>query len=206
MPRSTKESARSLFSTAFGQGGYFTAKQAQEAGYRYQHLDYHVAAGNFERVDHGLYRLTTIPPGEYDDFRRLSLWSRNQKGIPQAVVSHESALVLHDLSELLPRAIHLTVPSTFRKPPPRGCVLHKSALGRGDVDEREGFFVTTPLRTLLDVSLDEVSTERLEKAVADALNRGLVRRGKLLQAAHCNRRAQRLRFVLGEQSEEVVEG
>ena len=54
MARSSKDAARILFSRALEQGGYFTAKQAREAGYDYPHLDYHVASGNFERVDHGL--------------------------------------------------------------------------------------------------------------------------------------------------------
>jgi predicted transcriptional regulator of viral defense system len=201
MARSNKESARTLFSTALGQGGYFTSRQALEAGYGYPHLEYHVGAGNFERVDHGLYRLTTIPPGEHDDLRRLALWSRNQKGLPQAVVSHETALVLHELGELLPSTIHLTVPASFRKSPPRGCVLHKGVLSPSEIEEREGFRVTAPLRTLLDVSLGEVSMEQLEKAVAEAIARGLVRRGKLLEEARRNPRARRLRLVLGDSKE-----
>ncbi len=198
MIRSGKESSRALFSTALRQGGYFTAKQALEAGYGYPHLDYHVSAGNFERVDHGLYRLTSIPPGDHDDFRRLALWSRNREDVPQAVVSHESALVLHDLSELLPSTIHLTVPVAFRKPVPRGCVLHKEALDASEIEEREGFQVTTPLRTLVDVSHGDVTMEQLDKAVSDAIARGLVRRGKLVEEAHRNRRAKRLRLILDD--------
>ena len=107
--------AEALFALATSQGGYFTTKQAKEAGYGYKHLDYHETAGNFERVHHGLYRLPTVPISDHDEFIRLSLWSRNQKDEPQAVVSHESALVLHELSEVLPGKIHLTVPPRFRK-------------------------------------------------------------------------------------------
>lgn len=183
MARSAQESARTLAAIANTQGGYFTTKQAIQAGYGYKHLDYHETAGNFERVEHGLYRLPTVPPAEHDDLIRLTLWSRNQKDEPQAVVSHESALVLHDLTELLPYRIHLTVPRTFRKPTPKGCVLHKAALPADDTEEREGFRVTTPLRTLLDVAAGGVSTEQLGKAVKDAINRGLVRRAKLTEAA-----------------------
>jgi predicted transcriptional regulator of viral defense system len=196
MPRSTRQSARKLFAAALAQGGYFTPKQAKEVGYDYPHLDYHVSTGSFERVEHGLYRLTSIPPGESDDLIRLSLWSRNRQDEPQAVVSHESALVLHDLTELLPGAIHLTVPPTFRKEAPEGCVLHKASLPPGDVEERVGFRVTTPLRTLLDVAANGISMEQLEKAVAEALGRGLVRRGKLLAAAGENPGLHRLREIL----------
>lgn len=183
MKRSTREAARTLFSRALEQGGYFTAKQAQKAGYDYPHLDYHVSSGNFERVEHGLYRFPRLPLDENDQFVRLSLWSRNRRDEPQAVVSHESALVIHDLTELLPGTIHLTVPPKFRKQPPRGCVLHKAALSREDVEERVTFRLTTPLRTLLDVAVGEISQEQLEKAVSEALRRGLVRKIRLIEAA-----------------------
>jgi predicted transcriptional regulator of viral defense system len=172
-----------LAAVASGQGGYFTTKQAIESGYGYKHLDYHETAGNFERVEHGLYRLPTLPRAEHDEFIRLSLWSRNRKDEPQAVLSHESALVLHELSELLPDRIHLTVPRSFRKPAPRGCVLHKAVLAETDIEEREGFRVTTPFRTLLDVAESGVSEEQLAKAVRDSIDRGLVRRVKLAEAA-----------------------
>ena len=72
MPRSTREAARSLRSTAQGQGGYFTAKQAKRSGYDYPHLEYHVSTGAFERVDHGLYRLADLPPAVNEDLIRLS--------------------------------------------------------------------------------------------------------------------------------------
>jgi predicted transcriptional regulator of viral defense system len=180
------------------QGGYFTAKQAIKAGYDYPHLDYHVSAGNFERVGHGLYRLASLPPGEHDDLVRLTLWSRNRQDELQAVVSHESALVLHDLSELLPAEIHLTVPPKFRKDPPAGCILHKARLGPKDIEERAGFRVTVPLRTLLDVAASDVPEEQLQKAVADALARGLVRRNKLLEAARKSAHARRLLQLLDE--------
>lgn len=183
MSHPTRTAARSLAHIAQGQGGYFTAKQARSVGYEYPLLVYHVSTGNFERIGHGLYRLPTVPLSEHDDFIRLSLWSRNRKDEPQAVVSHDSALSLHELSELLPGQIHLTVPRGFRKRPPAGCVLHKAQLPEEDVEEREGFRATTPLRTLLDAAAGGVSREQLDKAVADAVSRGLVRRTKLEAAA-----------------------
>jgi predicted transcriptional regulator of viral defense system len=126
----------------------------------------------------------------------LSLWSRNQKDEPQAVASHETALVLHGLTDLLPGAIHLTVPRSFRKTPPKGCVLHKASLEPADVEERAGFRVTTPLRTLLDASTGGVSTEQLDKAVSDALARGLVRRKTLEDAVKKSPALGRLAEVL----------
>jgi predicted transcriptional regulator of viral defense system len=196
MPRSTREAARTLLAKVQEQGGYFTAKQAKESGYNYPHLKYHVSTGSFERVEHGLYRLTGVVPGQSDDLIRLSLWSRNRDDEPQAVVSHESALVLHDLTELLPKAVHVTVPPRFRKHPPEGCVIHKSTLRSVDVEEWTGFRVTAPLRTLLDVAAGAINEDQLEKAVADALTRGLVRRRKVVEAVSQDPRLHRLERLL----------
>ncbi|MBI3411408.1 MAG: type IV toxin-antitoxin system AbiEi family antitoxin domain-containing protein [Planctomycetes bacterium] len=176
--RATKKALRTLSQIAGGQGGYFTAKQARETGYDYPHLDYHVEADNFERVGHGLYRLPTLPLSEHDDLIRLSLWSRNRNDEPQAVASHETALFLHELSDVLPKTTHLTVPPQFRKQAPRGCVLHKTILTPADIEERDAFRVTAPLRTLLDAA-GTISEEELAKAISDALARGLVRRRSL---------------------------
>lgn len=196
MPRSTTESARTLAALGHEQGGYFTAKQARAAGYDYPHLDYHVAVGNFERVEHGLYRLANVPPTDHDELVRLALWSRNRQDKPQAVVSHDSALALHELSDLLPTLVHLTVPPAFRKSAPKGVILHKATLKPADVEERAGFRVTTPLRTLIDSAVGGISQEQLEKALADALERGSVRRKKLEEVLARSPRLKRLRMAL----------
>ncbi|MCX5659622.1 MAG: hypothetical protein NTW19_07855 [Planctomycetota bacterium] len=181
--RDTHESLKALYALAATQGGYFTAKQAATAGYDYPHLAYHLQARNFERASHGLYRLPTFPLAEHDDLIRLSLWSRDRQDEPQAAVSHVSALFLHQLSDVLPQRIHLTVPPSFRKRPPQGCTLHKAHLAAGDIEAREGFSVTTPLRALIDVATGPgVADEQLERAIQDALRRGLVRASVLKKA------------------------
>lgn len=100
--------------------------------------------------------------------------------MPQAVVSHETALRLHGLSDLMPEKVHLSVSKGFRKPPPKGVVLHKTYLSDGDVEALDGFAVTTSLRTVVDVTRSrEISPEHLESAVRGTVTRGLVRRNRL---------------------------
>ncbi|HKQ47596.1 MAG TPA: type IV toxin-antitoxin system AbiEi family antitoxin domain-containing protein [Phycisphaerae bacterium] len=181
--KSSNALRRDIHAVATSQGGYFTTNQAAQIGYDRRRLVYHVKARNFERAGHGLYRISTLPPSENDDLVRLSLWSRGRNDRPQAVVSHETALGLHGLSELIPSKTHLSVPKSFRKRPPKGCVLHKSTLTKNDWNEHEGFKVTTPLRTLLDVAAsDTVPQEQLDKAVSEALERGLIRKAKVLDS------------------------
>jgi predicted transcriptional regulator of viral defense system len=181
--RPPKIALRELTALANSQAGYFTAKQAAELGYKYPHLDYHVTAKNFERVGHGLYRLPEIPLAEQDDLVRLAFWSRDRNDQPQAVASHQTALAIHELSDLLPTKIHLTVPAKFRKTAGKGIVLHRGQLKKSDIEERDGFAVTTPFRTIIDVAADAtVGDEHLKRAVKQAIDRGLVRKAKLISA------------------------
>ena len=91
------------------------------------------------------------------------------------MASHETALSIHELSDVLPARNHLSVPRGFRKPSPPGCVLHRAQLEPRDWTEHTGYRVTTPLRTLGDVAEDQLSEDLLHQAVAEALARGLVR-------------------------------
>lgn len=85
---------RRLFDLVSGQAGYFSAAQALDLGYSYQAHAHHVAAGNWLRVDRGIFRLAEWVPGEHDELARWTLWSKGR-----AVVSHESALEVHDIGE-----------------------------------------------------------------------------------------------------------
>ena len=155
------------------QSGYFTAAQALDLGYSYPAQRYHVAQGNWERVERGIFRLPAWPVAPHDDLVRWSLWSRGK-----AVVSHESALAVHELGDVDPPRVHLTVPPTFRARA-RGAVLHRGELSESDVSWREGFKITTPLRSLVDVAAGELEIDHLARAIADALARGLVTRRQL---------------------------
>lgn len=184
MRRDPQENAQALYRIAASQGGYFSAAQAREAGYTYRQQHYHRSRGNWLPIDRGVFRLRDFPPSEREDLIRWSLWSRDQKGVPQAVVSHETALTVHDLSDVMPERVHLTVPKGFRKRVPTGCVLHVASLTEEEIELRAGYSVTTPLRTLLDLADSALSQEHLNVAVREALERGLVRRS-LLQSALC---------------------
>ena len=172
-----------LYLVAERQAGYFTAAQALEAGYSYPTQTYHQQRGHWIRDGWGLYRLRLFPRTPHEDLVRLMLWSRNRRGDPQAVVSHESALAAYELSDVLPAKTHLTVPRRFRKDAPEGVILHHGDMPADDARERDGFRVTTPLRTLLDVAASPLSPEHVEAAVREALGQGLVRLAEFAAAA-----------------------
>lgn len=189
------EARSKLFEIADGQAGYFTGQQALEAGYSHASQTYHLKQNHWRDEGWGIFRLRDYPLGDHEQYVQLSLWSRDRQGRPQGVVSHETALSLYELSDVMPSDIHLTVPKHFRKRIPKGLVLHRGCLEQEDIEPRHGFSVTTPLRTLLDVAEGSLSPEHLGKAVEDALSKGLVRRTKLLEAVRASSEEIRERFA-----------
>lgn len=168
MVTNRREVRRRLFDSAAGQAGHFSAAQALALGYSYQAQAHHVAAGNWHRVDRGIFRLAEWIPGEHDELARWSLWSKGR-----AVVSHESALAVYGIGEFESRVVHLTVPPGFTMRNKR-VALHFAELPDGDVVQRTGFMVTTALRSLIDVAAGNPDDEQLGRAISEAQQSGLL--------------------------------
>jgi hypothetical protein len=83
-------------------------------------------------------------------------------------------MAVHDISDLMPARIHLTVPPGFRKKPPAGIVLYRGRLTEHEVEQRDWFRVTTPLRTLMDVAQVAISIEHIARGIQDAVRKGLL--------------------------------
>lgn len=169
-----------LYALAASQDGYFTTPQAAGAGYSRPLLDHHLKAGRFQRVLRGVYRLRDFPSMDHEDLVIAWLWSDQQ-----GVVSHESALLLHGLSDTLPARIDLTVPSSWRhrriKVPPI-VRLHHADLTEADATWRGPVRITKPLRTVLDCFADNVQPDLVDQAVQEGLSRGLFTERELTAA------------------------
>ena len=124
---------------------------------------------------YGIQRLARFPASAHEDMVVACLWAGDA-----AVVSHESALVVFGIGEAMPGTIHVTVPGAFRGRR-AGVTVHRGVVGPDERTTRNGIHVTTPLRTIADVALGDPSGGL--SALADALERGLVRRGQLERAA-----------------------
>lgn len=187
---------RGLEALAYHQGGYFTSEQARAHGVSRQLLNHHVRQGRFEQIRRGLYRVRGFPSSQHDDVREK--WMA--VGAEKAIVSHESALALLELSDNIPDEVHLLVPRRYRglrRPP--GVVIHtfpdaeKVATLR-----RDGMTVTAPARTLVDAA-DELQPEQAAMAARQALSRGLLTRRQLEQEASRRGKARLLETLLPEQ-------
>jgi len=165
---------KKLFEVASFQQGYFTTKQAVCAGFSYRMHTHYKQSGDWLEIDRGIFRLAQFPNSPDEDYIRWSLWSRDRNSEPQAVISHESALCIHNLSDVMPSKIHLTIPIGFRKKTPKGCVLHRGRVSIDEKEQREGFFVTNPLRTILDSAETNLSMDYLGQAIQEACDKGMI--------------------------------
>ena len=170
-----------LYEIAEAQAGYFTAKQAGDAGYSRQLLGHHTLAGNIQRVQHGIYRLTRFPHSPREDL--YVAWLRCG---PRAVISHDSALELYGLSDAMPAETHVSVPrgASLRRP---GIRLHTGELRPDEITQWQGLPVTTVERTIADVAARGAQEWVVRQAIVEALARGRALPESLLT------QAQRLR-------------
>jgi predicted transcriptional regulator of viral defense system len=181
-----------LFDVAANQHGYFTAAQARACGFGWDLLTRHVQSGRYIRLRRGTYRLRDYPSSPFEEV--VSAWLT--VGKDSAVVSHETALDLLELSDVIPRAIHLTVPRSKRytKAPP-GAIVHTTArpLDRRDVTVRHGIRLTSPTRSILDAAEAGTGPEQIEMAIQQAVERGLADPQRMKEEAETySRRVRRL--------------
>lgn len=166
-----------LYEIAEAQAGHFSSAQALELGFTKPLVSYHSSAGTFRRVGHGLYRLTRFPRAEMEELAILWLWSKRQ-----GVFSHETALHLHQLSDVLPVYAHMTLPVAWSKrriKVPPVLRLHFADIPESDRARSGPVPITSPARTISDCIEAHVSPDLVEQAIAQARARGLLIRDEL---------------------------
>ncbi len=166
-----------LYHMAEQQGGYFTSAQAARVGFSRKLLWHYEKTRKLLRIAQGIYRLAQFPASRFEDL--YVAWLRC--GL-KSVISHESALAVYDLSDVIPAEAHVTVPRTASRRR-KGIRLHTNRLPWTDVTRREGLPVTSVPRTIADVAKAGLSEDHVEHAIREALQRGLTTKQALLAQA-----------------------
>ncbi len=172
-----RKTHQELFDMAEAQQGLFTSQQAVGIGIKKQNHEYFVKTGEWIRECRGVFRLRNFPVTNTQELVKWYLWSRSKSGVPQATFSHQTALSIYGLSESLPHKIYMTVPKDFRRKAvrPKALVLYWNDLPPHDVVFREGFSVTTPVRTILDLAqTNTLSGTILRESVHEGLKQGIL--------------------------------
>ncbi len=159
-----------LFELATSQSGYFTTQQAVGLGFSEAVLTYHQKTGKFLRAYRGVYRFAHYPGAEHEEL--VVPWLASDRN---GVFSHETALALHQLSDVLPTRLHLTLPDQWRRRAlPDGIERHYASIPPDEVVWIGPVRVTSPARTLRDCAKAHTSPDILEQAFRQAVSRGKV--------------------------------
>jgi len=186
-----------LYKIAEAQAGYFTARQAHEVGYSRERLSDLTRRDQFIRVQRGIYRLSHFPASRFED-----LFIAHLRTGPNSVISHDSALAVYDLSDVMPSETHVIMSRTGSRRRD-GLRLHTNKIDIDEVTRREGLPVTTPSRTIADVIANGLDRDLVRQAVEEALRKGLTTRAQLLEQA--DRHEGRVKKIIQEFLEEAIQ-
>jgi predicted transcriptional regulator of viral defense system len=163
-----------LYGIAEDQAGYFTAAQARAAGLHQVRLVQLAQQGDIERISRGVYRYTRFPVSRFGHYMEAVLWPQVRRPDVAGVISHQSALAIHELSDVSPARVHVTLPAgvRIRREPPKALVIHYANLEPDEIERVEGVPVTTPARSIRDAHASDLGNELVGQAIADGRRSG----------------------------------
>ena len=150
------------------QQGYFRTQQALAAGWTRRELSWARETGRVENIRYGLYRFAHFPSTPLDELYEI------QTLAPDGTFSHETALQLYGLSDLLPRTTHFTLPPGSGFKPRPGFTIHHMPIAPDERVLREGLWLTSLTRTLLDAARSGTDPDQLLGAARDARDRAML--------------------------------
>jgi predicted transcriptional regulator of viral defense system len=163
-----------LLTLANAQQGCFTTDQAVAVGVDNRALYRHVRSGRIVNLRRGIYQVAHYPTPAQDQLDLIIAWLWSEQ---RGVLSHETALQLHGLSDALPARIHLTLPAEW---PRRRLHPEDLALYFAEVPETHRTWigavpVTSPARSIVDVARANGDPDIVEAAATQAIVRGIAR-------------------------------
>lgn len=158
-----------LSELAIRQDGYVALSQARRLGYTDELFLALIPDGKVEQVASDVFHLAHFPRSDHEEL--IVLWLQTDR---EGVISHDTALLLHELSDILPRRRHITVPTGWG-PGDRQfgakVVLHHAEVGEDEICWLGPVPYTAPLRTVCDCIASHLSPDLIEQAVAEGLQR-----------------------------------
>ena len=158
---------QTLYEIAAAQHGVVALRDAARAGVPERTLRARAAAEGWRRPHPGVFLL----PGAPWDFSQRA--AAALAAVPAAVVAGWSACFAWGLTQRPPRRLQLLLPYGAASHPLHGVHLHRSRrLSAEDATTRDGLAITTPSRTLCDVSM-WAGRRQLGELVATTVTREL---------------------------------
>lgn len=179
MPQAGRPLTRdALVDLAEAQNGLVTRQQAiDELDVDPAAFDAFVARGRLERVARGIYRYPRLPGVEHEPYQVALL----RTGDPDAALSHETALAIHDISDVNPTRYHVTVPRPrrIRRSDNDRYVVHVQRLTPRQVTWWQQMPVVTPTAAIEQCLAYGTPTYLLRQALERGARTGAVPRDDL---------------------------
>lgn len=155
---------------AIDHGGYVTPALVAPVGVPAIELRKMVSRGTLASAGHGVYRVPALPHDRFDEFILARLWAAGR-----GVISHDSALVVHELCDINPTQVHVTIPIAYRISRAGGnrYVIHRADLTDAEIIRVDAVTVTTITRTLHD-TIGTVPAYLVRQAIDTARQRGAI--------------------------------
>ncbi len=169
-----------LWEVALDQYGFVTSKDAKRLNINVVELGKLSARGQLERLGYGIYRFPRFPTSSLDVYMHATLWA-NGRG----VLSHDTALELHDLCDINPTRIHITVPVWYTPERQRGDLytVHCEELAAEDVTKYEGIPIVREAVAIAQGIRSGVPTYLLRQALETAARRGSINKRQQAELA-----------------------
>jgi predicted transcriptional regulator of viral defense system len=177
-----------LLERALDRHGLLTPDDALAVGASEGALRLLASRGTLLRKGFAIYQIPQLAGDRLAQYQEALLWVREA-----GALSHDTALDLHQLSDINPANVHVTIdPKTrFRRRLPDWLELHRGRLDEADTTWLEGLRITTPARTVLDCVATHVGEQFIDLAIATGRTRGLLS-GAALDRIEIARTRQRL--------------
>ena len=185
---------RQLVAIAADQHGRVTSAAAAAAGVQPALLVQMARRGVLDKVARGIYGVPELAGDPLAQFQEALLL------LPGAVLSHETALDLHDLCDVNPRQVHVTVVAgtRVRKTLPDWLAVHHGPLDPEDVTAHAGLAIVTPARAIVDGITAALGDRFVGQAIGTARERNLLttREEQGVELARTMGRARQLQQAL----------
>jgi predicted transcriptional regulator of viral defense system len=160
-----------LMDVAVGQYGYVTTQDADAAGVAADRLRTMAKRGTIDRIAYGLYRIPAVANSNLDQYMEATLWPRGG-----GVLCHDTALDLHELCDVNPAKIHVTVAKDLRiaRDIPAVYRLYHRDLDPEEITRHEGIPIVTPMRAIQDGIDAHLGGHLITQAIDTARRRGAI--------------------------------
>lgn len=162
---------QALWELAWRQHGVAARLQLLRLGFTRSAIEEGLAAGRLHRLEwRGVYAV-----GRPELTRLGRLMAAVLVNGPETLLVYESAAALWEIRQYRGSEIFVAVPPTGQRHKRRGITVHRRDLAEPDHDRQRGIPVTSPIRTMIDMSARLNDRNAVERMIDNADARNLLR-------------------------------